>query len=115
MFVLIDRGFYFHSKTQASSLTHWQGWANYNSTLEEMVFVLTLFLIFMFGFSSSSLALLLKGVLQPQYSRVEGIVFTMMLSVVCMCLYVFLFVFFSVVVGVTCIMFLHLIVWGRGG
>ena len=36
-----------------------------------MVFVLTLLLVFLFGFSSSSLALLLKGVLRPQYLRVE--------------------------------------------
>ena len=45
--------------------------ANYNSTLEELVFVWTLLLVFLFGFSSSSLALLLKGVQLPQYLRVE--------------------------------------------
>ena len=71
-------------------------WANYESTLEEMVFVLNLLLVFLFGFSSSSLALLLKALLRPQYSRVKEqplCSFIMMFSVQlfgCVCM-VFLF------------------------
>ena len=70
--------------------------ANYESTLEEMVFVLNLLLVFLFGFSSSSLALLLKALLRPQYSRVKEqplCSFIMMFSVQlfgCVCM-VFLF------------------------
>ena len=67
-----------------------------------MVFVLTLLLVFLFGFSSSSLALLQKGVLRPQYPQVEeqplcgfhNDVFRCVFSVVWMGLFVSLLVFF---------------------